>query len=59
MAFTNILSVIQVPGGFAVAKDSIATGEIYDQKETAKNRVKEIRAERKAKREAAKPTKTA
>jgi len=53
MAFKNILSVIPVDGGFAVAIDKKATGQVYTKKQHAQDKVNELLAERKAKREAA------
>jgi len=50
----NILSVLPVPGGFAVAIDKVATGEIYTKKETCQKRVDDLKAERKAASEVSK-----
>jgi hypothetical protein len=52
--FKNILSVVDVPGGFAVAIDKVPTGQVYTKKDKAQDQVNIILAERKAKREAAK-----
>jgi len=52
MAFKNVLSVMPVPGGYAVAIDRKATGQIFKLKETAQAEVDKIRAERKSKRDA-------
>ena len=46
--FTNVLSVVEVNGSFAVAIDKLPTGEIFDTQKKAADRVAEIRAERKA-----------
>ena len=58
MAFKNILSVVPVPGGFAVAVDGETTGQVYTTQPEAQKEVDKTKAERKAKREAEKAAKT-
>jgi len=57
MAFKNILSVIPVSEGFAVAVDGQATGQFYPTKEKARAEMKKIREARQEKREAEKTAK--
>lgn len=43
----NVLSVMPVDGGFAVAVDKVPTGQVYPIKQTAENEVKSIKEARK------------
>lgn len=53
----NILSVVPVAGGYAVAVDNKPTGQVYTTKAEATYQKDKTLAERKAKREAAKTSK--
>lgn len=57
MSFKNILSVMPVDAGFAVAIDKVPTGQVYGTKAEADHQKQIALAERKAKREAAKTPK--
>ena len=52
MAFTNVLSVVEVNGAFAVAIDKKPTGQIFKTPEQAAAEVAKIRAERKENKKA-------
>lgn len=58
MAFKNILSVVPVAGGYAVAVDNNPTGQVYTTRAEAVYQKDQIQAARKAKREAEKAAKT-
>lgn len=44
----NVVSVVKVDGGFAVAVDKVPTGQVYPLEQSAKDEVKNIKEARKA-----------